>query len=734
VRGLVRAAIVAALVLAGALAGLSLWLPRWIESAGVQQRLREAIREATGREPSWTKLEVGVLPPRLRIDQARLGDGSDLSVAHAELRFALLPLLARTLVVDHVSIDGELLRVVRTEHGFVWPWLPPAADGEAAPPAPPKPSAAPPGAPAPSPPAAPAVPASAPARGFSLAVRNVDLSHARMVVEDRTVRPPVRVEIDDLGGHAHASARHAPLDARLEGRLASGGTVHVDGRVVADGELDLILTLDGVDLTPLEAWAGKGVHLGGAAHGTLHLTGPTRAPTRLDVDVSLDDARFQVAEAEIDGPVSVQARLRGDLARPVGTFSIDATRAEVVYGGAFRKEPGAPATAEGRLAVDPAGRLRADDVHVRIRNLGGQARLEAGGGHPLAFELDAPPFDAADLGALVPALAPLVPDGRLALDHLSVGTAPLTVRGRVLLDGLRLHPGGRGPTRSSGQGGIVLRGALVGEGGSVRSDGLVAEVGGQRLDTQVTLADLAGSPREQLRVAARGVDAAALLEGLTGRPDLLEGPVGGDVELGGPLGAGVEGLAGTMSFQAGPGRIPSFSPLALALERLRDLGGPLADLERGRRGQALQRFTGDAFESLSGHVRLADGNAHSDDLTLRYPGYAIEVAATVRLADQNLDGQGRLVLGPDLYAALVDRPPGSTGGGRVLPISHLGGTLGHPAVKLDPQASLALAAQVAAGGKRRRIEHKLDKVLGDGAGRDVLDALDGLLSPAPAQR
>jgi hypothetical protein len=458
--------------------------------------------------------------------------------------------------------------------------------------------------------------------------------------------------------------------------------------------------------------------------------------------VSLDDARFQVAEAQIDGPVSVQARLRGDLARPAGTFSIDATRAAVVYGGAFRKAPGAPATAEGRLAVTPDGRLRADDVHVRIRNLGGQARLEAGGGRPLALELDAPPFDAADLGALVPALAPLAPDGRVALDHLSVGTVPLSVRGRILLDGLRLHPSGQGPLGSARQrppgsgrqGGVVLRGALVGEGGSIRSDGLVAEVGGQRLDVHLTLADLAGRPREQLGVAARGADAAALLEGLTGRPDLLEGPLGADLELGGPLGAGVDGIAGTMSFQAGPGRIPSFSPLALALERLRDLGGPLADLEHGRRGQALQRFTGDAFESLSGHVRLADGIARSDDLALRYPGYAIEVAATVRLADQSLDGKGRLVLGPDLYAALVDRPAGSTGGGRVLPVSHLGGTLGHPSVELDSQASLALAAQVAAGGKRRRIERKLDKVLGAGAGRDVLDALDGLLTPAPEQR
>jgi hypothetical protein len=96
---------------------------------------------------------------------------------------------------------------------------------------------------------------------------------------------------------------------------------------------------------------------------------------RLRADVALDGGRFQLEEMELRGHVDIEADLRGGLASPRGRFDIDATEAEIVYGGMFEKPRGNAASVTGHIATASDGTPVIDDVRLTIRD----------------FEADAPP-------------------------------------------------------------------------------------------------------------------------------------------------------------------------------------------------------------------------------------------------------------------------------------------------------------------------------------------------------
>ncbi len=705
-----RVALVAALVLAAAAGAFGWWLSGYVASDAFQTRLRDAARTATGQEPSWTALDVGLLPPSVRIEQARLGDGSALAVERAELQIALWPLLARVLVVDRVVIDGGVLRATRTEGGIEWPWTPPAgADGETDPAAAREAGG-------------PGTDTDAGGRGFDFAIRRLDLGDTQIAIEDRTVDPPATIALRELTGRARMRGSDA-LSFELSARVADG-TVRAEGDVDTAGALTATISLDALPAALFAPYLGDDASLGGALSGTIALRGPAQAPDAADVDLRIGNAAFEIGDARVQGPVSVRAELRGALARPTGSFSLDAADAELIYGGVFRKPPGSAASAEGQLRTAPDGRVHTREVRIRIRNLGGQGSLEWGGGEPLAATLDAPAFAVDGWGELVPALAPLAPEGRLALTGGRVIGTPLGLAGRLQLDALRLHPGARGP--------FEFRGALLGAGTSLRSEDLVADVGGQPVALALVVTDIGAAIRHETRIALEGADARPLLAALTGKPDAMEGPLTLRADLAGPLAGGdaaLAGLRGSADLAAGPGRLPGIAPFQMAVTQLESLIGGLSDRRRAR----LAPFTGDRFESLTGHFVVSAGVARSDDLVLRYPGYALEVQGSVRLADRALDAKGRLVLDEEAYAALAGAEVDPAGRQRVLPLAKVDGTLDAPRIVLDAQAAVALAATFATAGKRDKVEREIDKVLGKGAGRDVLDALDGLFSPRQDQ-
>ena len=567
---LVRRLLLAAIALAVlASAALALWLPRYVASPAFDARLRRAISSAIGREVAWGGLSVGLIPPRLIASKARVGapEAPALEAERIELRLALLPLLARAVVVDSLALDGLSLHLVRSPAGIEW-----GGAAEATP--------------------APAAAATPPRDGepkhagsdVSLAVRSVRVASSSVALTDRTVAPPATLGLTEVAATVRGTGPDAPLDLELAAHVAAGGELRGEGRLEPGGPLDVTLTLDGVGLAPFAPWLGASLHLGGRASGQLRARGPWRAPEQLDADLRVGDADVRVGEVGVKGPIAARAALL----HAQGTFSIDATGAELVYGGAFHKPPGAPATAEGRLAAQPDGKIGVDAVKLSIKNMGGEGRLAPGSAVQLA--LDDPAWLEGDL------------------------------------------------------------------------------------------------------------------EGLLARPER-------------PL----AGARGRVAFATGRGRFPGVSPLRLAFEslgRIRAAAEVVASSER-----KLEPFEGDRFDALGGSFRVGDGLARTDDFALRYPGYALGLRGSIGLDDERLAMVGTLSLSESLLAALG----ADAKGGRALPLARIGGTVSDPKVEVEEEAAVAFAATLALGAKRGKLERKLDQQLGEGSGKQILDALGGLL-------
>jgi hypothetical protein len=338
----------------------------------------------------------------------------------------------------------------------------------------------------------------------------------------------------------------------------------------------------------------------------------------------------------------VTAQLTGALEALVGSFEIDATRATLdAYGGAFQKQPGAPAKATGKLVRDAQGRLGVDGVRVKIEKMdGGAATVDVDG----TFFADAEGF---------------------------------------------------------------------------RSEGLVATLGGQPVAIEID----ARAPHLRTRVVTKGADAKALLAAL-GRPDLLEGAVDFDAAL---TGAGPR-FTGTIDVSVGPGRIPGVSPLGETIGLLDSYPEVGRVLNRRKTERRLAPYLGDRFEAITGHFDVAGGRARTEGLVLRYPGYELALRGSVGLADQTLDAKGRLTLDPALEAALADDPGAAAGkSARVIEIAQVEGTLAKPKLRIDQAGAVAFAAALTLAQKRDKWERKLDGALGEGRGKDVLDALDDFL-------
>jgi hypothetical protein len=713
VRALGRIALVLVAVVLLALGAAAWLLPRWLEGDAFRELLVGAARDATGRDVAWDDLSLALFPPRLVATQLRVGEAAaPLVVAErADLRIAVAPLLARVVLFDSLALEGVTWRVVRSANGVELPIATrdaprTAAASAATPPVPADPTA---------PRAKAATSGSGPALRF--AVRSVALRHSRIVWDDRAAKPPVSIEIRDVEGRAEGTSADAPADVSLDGALASGGTLRVAGTAMLDGTLDLEATLEGVDLAPFSAYFGRDFALTGRVGGTLRARGPAAALAALEADLEVADASLRAGDVAAQGPIALKARLHGDVAVPEGDFEVDATRAQLsAYGGAFKKSPGAPATASGKLVRDANGKLGVDSVRLSIKNMNGALRAAPDGLH-----FSAAPFDLKGWGEVIPSLAAVAPEGNIAIEGMRVATGPLALAGRVALDGVRLRPAGRAP--------IALRGALVGQGASIASEGLVAIAGGQRIALRLRADKLDGAPRHHLQLDTQNADARALLEALTGKPDLLEGPATIAADLAGPLDAtALAGVAGGIDLAVGAGRIPRVSPLRAAVDGLAGHSESARLIDRKRAEVSLAPYLGDRFESITGHFSVGGGRARTDALVLRYPGYQLELRGSVGLVDQSLDLAGRIALEEKVLTALAERPPEASGGGtRVIEVARVRGTAAEPKLEIDRAGALAFAASFALAQRREKLERKLDKKLGEGSGGAILDALDQLL-------
>ncbi len=700
-RLLIRIFAVVAALLVVAVVALALTLPSLVGSEEVRARITEAARDATGRDFAYAELDVGVLPPRLVVTEARLSGAApeaDPTVegANLQLRLSLMPLLARSVVVDSLVLEGATLRLVRTKDGIELP-QPEEAAAEAE----------------------PGEAAAEDEAAMALAVRRVSLRKLRLVLEDRAVSPPVTWDLGDLEAEVEGSALDAPLDVRAAAKLASGGALSVQGTVTAGGPLDLETRLDALDLTPLAPYLGEGRKVGGLLSGSVRVRGESTSNPGVVLDLKLADADVAVDEIALRGAASIAADLT-QIEAPAGSFEIDATQADLRYGEGFQKPAGTSATLQGRIQAAEDGSLVFEETKLRLKNFDGRVRVETG--TPTRLRLDAPAFELEGWEALLPALADTAPRGRLAFEGLDVVPEPLAVRGRIVLDDLRI-PQASGPE-------LTLRGAIRGEGSSLVGEDLEAVVAGQTAEVDLRVTDLARKRKVALRTTLDQADSNALVAAFTGKRDALSGPLDLDADLALPLGgdlAPVKALSGTIRFGIEPGRLTGVSLLRSAVERLGALGGALS-LAGAASGKDLQKYYSDEFRLLGGTLRIARGIARTNDLRLVYKDYSVDLRGSVNLAEQTLDLTGSLTMDPELGEALAGGDGGRRKEPKVLPLAQVTGTFDEPRVVITRETAIAFGTRTGKVGKKReKLEEEVDDVLGEGAGKQVFDALEGFL-------
>jgi uncharacterized protein involved in outer membrane biogenesis len=703
VRALVRIVGVLLLVAVVAIGAVAWLLPRWVEGEGFRELLVGAARDATGRDVAYDALSLALFPLQLVATNVRVGDAAvPLVVAErVAMSVAVAPLLGRVVQIDSLALDAVTWRIVRDANGIALPIARRVAARDAVPDFL----------------HASVIPlAVTAAPELRFAVRSVTLHDSRIVWDDRAAEPPLQLEVRDVEGRAEGTSAEAPIAVSLAGALASGGTLRIDGSATLAGALDLAAQLDAIDLAPFAPYFGGDFALGGRVGGTLRARGPAAKLDALEADLEIADATVRAGEVATQGPVALKARLRGAIEQPEGDVEIDATRASLTaYGGAFRKPPGAPATATGRLVRQRDGKIRLDDVRLSIKNMNGQMSL-----HPDGLHLAAAPFDLTGWGELVPALAAVAPEGPIAFEAVRVATEPFSLAGRVVLDGVLLRPQGRQP--------IALRGALVGDGPGFKSEQLVAAAGGQPVTIALAMYGTSQHIDYRVELATRDADALALFEAIAGKPDLLEGPLTIDADLAGPLGptALVE-LGGKIDLRVGAGRIPNVSPLREAVDALAKYDESAKLFDRKQAEQSLAPYLTDRFESIDGKFEIGGGRARTRALVIRYPGYQLELRGSVGLADQGLDLAGRIALGEEVLAALAGKPADPNGGARILEVARVRGTAQDPKFEVDQAGAIAFAASFALAQRRDKLERKLDQQLGEGTGGALLDALDQLL-------
>jgi hypothetical protein len=560
----------------------------------------------------------------------------------------------------------------------------------------------------------------------SLAVRALELRDAELVLEDRSVDPPVTWALRDLDATARGEALDRPVEIEASAELGSGGAVALRGSATLAGELDLEVDLDALALGPLRPYVGVGSALDGLVAGTVRVQGPAARPDRISADLAIRDAQIALNDVAVAGAIEARADLADALGAPGGSFDLDASDAELRYGGAFTKPARVPATLSGRVVTDERGALGIDDLELRIRDVEASGRVRLG--PPLSVEIDNASADLDGAESLIEALAGARPSGRVRAEKLRFASQPPALVGVIHLDDLALTPRNLDAP-------ITVRGALVAEGAELRSRDLSLLAGGQPLAVDLRLLDLFGKLRYEIEAATDAADANALVTAFAGRPDTLYGPLSlrgsfrGVVDPELPF---LDALTGAVQFDIEKGRLLGISLLQATFAKLGALGGLGAlAIQAGQlfSGDHVEKYYTDEFERIYGRLQVNGPIALAEPLSLLYSGYGADLTGTLHLTNLSLDMVGRLTLFEEIDASIAAEvgAEGYQPARRSIPLAAVGGTLDAPEVQLAGNSGLEFATGYAKslyGGKLKGI---LDEQLGRDAGQAIGDVLEGIL-------
>jgi AsmA protein len=659
---LARAALALLAVLVLAAVALAVLAPRLVERPEVRERIAAAAKDATGRTLRYETLGFGLVPPRLEVAGVSLEGGPQDAPLRAE-RIALEVALL-PLLSRNVLVDEVVVRGAELT-------LTRTKDGIALPIEPPEKPEEEPGAEEPG-------ADDAEGGGVSIAVREVRIEDSRLTLVDRTVRPAAEWVFEALDARARGRlGEDAPVEFQLAMALGEAA-LRAEGEASLAGALDAKLALSDFPLERL---------------------GPYLPP-----------------DLALRGPADLELAPKGELARFAGPLALDLTRAELTRGESFHKPAGDRATFAGRLVRD-GDALRIEEGTLALRDV--TLAVTADLAPRTSARLSAPRFELSSFAGWLPGLAASEVSGGVALEALEARLDPLSLHGGVVLEGVSAPVGeARG----------ALSGRLEGQGDALVGEAMELRVAEQVFRLGLTVDSLASEPQAALRLASQDADAGELVSGLSGKAATLEGPLALTSQLRAPLSdpdALLRALTGRIELGVTPGRLRGVSLLRAAFVALGSAGG-LAERLGAAKGESMERFYRDAFETLGGSFQIANGLARTDDLHLVYDDYRVDLAGVYGLLDDSLDFRGKLTLFEELDRALAE---GETRGvKRELPLAAVRGTLDDPKVSLSPQVALSFAASYYGGGERReKLEKKVDERLGEGSGKQVIDLLDSVL-------
>jgi uncharacterized protein involved in outer membrane biogenesis len=184
-------------------------------------------------------------------------------------------------------------------------------------------------------------------------------------VEDTRIDPPeillfnkiqLRLDPEPGGSVVKGSARVGP-----EGRIDAVG------RFSLDGDFELILSVEGLDLAILPRYLAGLESASGTLSGPISLRGKDGHVSAGKATLRAEQAQLEWESLAVDGPLELAVTLApGPDGALRGRLAIDAKNASLAVQDAYRKAPGTSASVHGEFAVGPDGGFELGEFDLSI--------------------------------------------------------------------------------------------------------------------------------------------------------------------------------------------------------------------------------------------------------------------------------------------------------------------------------------------------------------------------------
>lgn len=580
--------------------------------------LIERLREHTGRTLAipgdirmtlWPRIGAELGPVSL----SEPNDATQIFAAAQQLRVsvAVLPLLARQVVIDQIRIDGLSLRIARDRQGrYNFADLLPATE-----PASPAPAAA---------------SGAAAASPLALDIGSIVLSNARIDYADAPSGRRLAVTALNLSTGAISAGRRARLE--LTGRLQGSAPALNLGFELQSGYTPRLQPL-ALELHELRASLDGALATLPAVQLQLSLPAAQASAQRLEAKALTLQARATPAGARAAHTLRLSTALQADLAAQRLTLDGLSLQGELAL-----PQRSLALHAQGQAMADLARdalRLRLDgQIDGSTLALQSDIRLLT----PPAVELDLK-LGELDLDRYLPPPAPSQPAAPAAASASAADPAidlgwlrAVNLRGRIDIAALKVAQ-----LKAS-----QLRLQLKLQDGRAELDPLQAALYGGQL--QSALSASAGQPqRLAARLDLRQVQLGPLLQDLLDKQPLDgRGQVALDLRSSGQtLGQLKRGLDGKLALQLRDGAIRGFDIAAA----LRSAQARLSGAAQASAASAQEKTD---FSELSATFRISQGVARNDDLSGKSPLLRLSGSGDIYLAEDRLDYTLKATIVPTL--------------------------------------------------------------------------------------